>query len=657
MVSQVLKSGGSLTAAQLDALLAGFSLDTPGGITVESTTAAGGSIDWTYQVGNAAVDFLAAGDVITLSFDVQINDGIFTVTQTVTITITGTNDVPVIEGATNPAAILEVAGDSSTQDIPATVGTITITDQDLGDTLTVTVTGDATANYNGTGTVPAEDSVDVAALIAEGAISFDALISDGETQTINWTWDPAAADLDWLREGENLVLTYVAQVDDGQGNVGAQNLVITITGTNDVPVIEGATNPAAILEVAGDSSTQDIPATVGTITITDQDLGDTLTVTVTGDATANYNGTGTVPAEDSVDVAALIAEGAISFDALISDGETQTINWTWDPAAADLDWLREGENLVLTYVAQVDDGQGNVGAQNLVITITGTNDVPVIEGATNPAAILEVAGDSSTQDIPATVGTITITDQDLGDTLTVTVTGDATANYNGTGTVPAEDSVDVAALIAEGAISFDALISDGETQTINWTWDPAAADLDWLREGENLVLTYVAQVDDGQGNVGAQNLVITITGTNDVPVIDATSVITGSVTESGDIADINEAGFGGSLSSDVVLTAGSQALLDGLQADGSGLEAALTAITTELGDPSQAIAVIWDYLDDNYVNGGPTQDPINEAFIAVGCGLCRPGQGRHDQPARRCDGKIHSGQQRQQYSAAGTEPA
>ncbi|MCO6407388.1 VCBS domain-containing protein, partial [Hoeflea alexandrii] len=277
VVSQVLKSGGSLTAAQLDALLAGFSLDTPGGITVESTTAAGGSIDWTYQVGNAAVDFLAAGDVITLSFDVQINDGIFTVTQTVTVTVTGTNDVPVIEGATNPAAILEVAGDSSTQDIPATVGTITITDQDLGDTLTVTVTGDATANYNGTGTVPAEDSVDVAALIAEGAISFDALISDGETQTINWTWDPAAADLDWLREGENLVLTYVAQVDDGQGNVGAQNLVITITGTNDVPVIEGATNPAAILEVAGDSSTQDIPATVGTITITDQDLGDTLT--------------------------------------------------------------------------------------------------------------------------------------------------------------------------------------------------------------------------------------------------------------------------------------------------------------------------------------------------------------------------------------------
>ena len=39
----------------------------------------------------------------------------------------------------------------------------------------------------------------------------------------------------------------------------AHDLVITITGTNDVPTIDGATNPAPILEVAGDSSAQNIP--------------------------------------------------------------------------------------------------------------------------------------------------------------------------------------------------------------------------------------------------------------------------------------------------------------------------------------------------------------------------------------------------------------
>ena len=121
-------------------------------------------------------------------------------------------------------------GDSSAQDIPQVNGTISITDQDLGDTLTVTVNGNATASYNG-GAVPVENSVNVAALIASGAISFDAAISNGEQVIIDWHYNPAAADLDWLRQGDTLTITYVAQVDDGHGNVGAQNLVITITGT------------------------------------------------------------------------------------------------------------------------------------------------------------------------------------------------------------------------------------------------------------------------------------------------------------------------------------------------------------------------------------------------------------------------------------------
>ena len=76
-----------------------------------------------------------------------------------------------------------------------------------------------------------------------GAITFDPLISNGEQQTIDWHYNPAAADLDWLRAGDTLTITYVAQVNDGHGNVGAQNLVITITGTNDVPMIDAATNP------------------------------------------------------------------------------------------------------------------------------------------------------------------------------------------------------------------------------------------------------------------------------------------------------------------------------------------------------------------------------------------------------------------------------
>src|SRR6185312_1960950 len=304
--------------------------------------------------------------------------------QPLVITITGTaeseNDVPVIVGATNPdPAVVEVAGDSHLQDIPQQDGTISITDQDLGDTLTVTVKGDATASYNG-GDVPDEDSVNVAALIASGAITFDLATSNGEERIIGWHYNPAVADLDWLRKDATLTITYLAQVTDGVTPVGpTQALTITITGTNDAPVFTGVTNPDPIPEIAGNSSAQDIPTVDGKIFVTDQDLGDPLTITVNaGNATALYNGVA-VPAVFVSKITALVANGAISFDPASSNGEQQTINWHYNPGPADLDWLAQGDTLTITYVAHVNDGHGAVGTQPLTITITGTNDAPVIK--------------------------------------------------------------------------------------------------------------------------------------------------------------------------------------------------------------------------------------------------------------------------------------
>ena len=110
-------------------------------------------------------------------------------------------------------------------------------------TFTLSVTGNASASYtpNGgsSGAVPTNSAVNISTLIASGAISFDqsGLTSDGGQQTIDWTYDPDAADLDWLQDGDTLTLTYTAQITDGAGNVGSQNLVININGTNDAPTL------------------------------------------------------------------------------------------------------------------------------------------------------------------------------------------------------------------------------------------------------------------------------------------------------------------------------------------------------------------------------------------------------------------------------------
>lgn len=55
----------------------------------------------------------------------------------------------------------------------------------------------------------------------------------GGTQNIGWTWEPAAANLDFLRAGDNLTVSYAVQVGDST----AQTLTFTVTGTNDAAVI------------------------------------------------------------------------------------------------------------------------------------------------------------------------------------------------------------------------------------------------------------------------------------------------------------------------------------------------------------------------------------------------------------------------------------
>jgi T1SS-143 domain-containing protein len=91
-------NGGQLTAGQIAALLAGFSLDDPALSNYSSVTGQG-STGWTYQVSNAALDFLGAGDSVELTFVVTIDDGNGgTATQQVLITVNGTNDPAIIAG-------------------------------------------------------------------------------------------------------------------------------------------------------------------------------------------------------------------------------------------------------------------------------------------------------------------------------------------------------------------------------------------------------------------------------------------------------------------------------------------------------------------------------------------------------------------------------
>ncbi len=78
-----------------------------------TTTDGAGSINWVFSVADADLDFLAAGQVITQTYLLRIDDqNGQSVTQAVTITLTGTNDAPVFTG--DLAATISAQGNSYT---------------------------------------------------------------------------------------------------------------------------------------------------------------------------------------------------------------------------------------------------------------------------------------------------------------------------------------------------------------------------------------------------------------------------------------------------------------------------------------------------------------------------------------------------------------
>src|SRR5215831_10050965 len=193
---------------------------------------------WSYTVNNALVQHLAAGETTTDSFTVNSFDG--TATQTVTITITGTNDAPVITSGAQSGAVSE--GDGQPPPSMSASGQVTFSDADTSDTHSLTVSAAA----------------------AYGTASVDA---DG-------TWHYTVSDsgaVNALAAGEHLADSFTVQVDDHHGGLASQVVNITITGTNDAPVISGQDTGSVVEAGAGNNG--GTPTATGTLTVVDPDNG------------------------------------------------------------------------------------------------------------------------------------------------------------------------------------------------------------------------------------------------------------------------------------------------------------------------------------------------------------------------------------------------
>jgi len=442
-------SDGNLATTKLTVTNGALTVDVSGGAAI--STGANGTTTLTLSGTQTQINLALA----TLSYQGNLNyNGSDTLTvlssdnagvpltdsDTVTITVTGTNDVPTFStGAGNDAG--GVTEDATNPNL-STTGTLTVTDAD--------------------GVVQSAIDPAVTPVASAGALGSLSINAAGA-----WTYTVANSAVQYLDAQETKTEVFTVKSVDGTSH----DIMITITGANDAPVV------TAITETKTENDASHVLNLLAGAS--DADSSDTLSVT-------NYSASATDGASSPNVVT--IPSGALSLS-----GKDLTV----DPTK--FNYLAAGEQVVITVSYDVSDGTTTT-ANTATITITGANDAPVV------TAITETKTENDASHVLNLLAGAS--DADSSDTLSVT-------NYSASATDGASSPNVVT--IPSGALSLS-----GKDLTV----DPTK--FNYLAAGEQVVITVSYDVSDGTTTT-ANTATITITGANDAATF--TGIDSASVTE------------------------------------------------------------------------------------------------------------------------------
>ncbi|MDI1266841.1 MAG: VCBS domain-containing protein [bacterium] len=427
------------------------------------------------------------------------------------------NHNPVFTSSSATGNFTETANTSDSMVLHELSGTMNFTDSDRSDSHTTSVALKS-AVVSGSTVIPAS-------ILAHFQTAMTSQITSDSNGSgkLKWSFSDADDDFDFLSKNQTIVLTYDIKVSDNHGGFTTQTVKITVTGTDDKPVISAAAI-ATVTEQADKTLSLSPDIAHVTLNFVDQDIANTgHTATVTG-VSATGNTSGLLPG--SFGTAELMSFFEVDGVVKNAGSSTGTINTTF--AAADLafDYLAAGQFIDITYTVRLDDNAGGISTQNVVVRVIGTNDKPfylcgpetrnLTEGQdVNPSGNLTAQGD------------LLFSDVDLSDTHTVSTT--VTASRSGGGAIPIPN----AALLA----AFNASLGPDSTGHIfgevDWNFAFADSAAGFLNAGETLTLVYHVTVQDGSGGSDIQDVTIKILGTNH-PVIITSGPQSSTVSEQAD---------------------------------------------------------------------------------------------------------------------------
>lgn len=526
--SDVVSGGGLLPSATLAALQSAVTT----GIAADSTGVGSGALIWNFSAPEQLFDFLRAGQTLSLTYDITLNDdhgGVangLSATQPITVVVTGTENIPQIVGETNPAPVVVQAYHAVTTILPPGVDT-----NSLGlatETFDSQIAGPASDNGAGYGTflsaaldanfygsgnagvVNGSSAVSEAPFVGPLPGSLDTSnylsVCTTGTETISFNQIENTFGLYWgsvealnsiaFYDGSTLVGSYTGSdlsplVADGNdfsfasaGYVQFTNLPSfnTVVLQSALTTLEVDNISAGFLSPTGGTP---LGSVTGTLTATDAHIGDTLTASVLGAATVEYNGSTSLPAD--ADVSSLIAVSAISFDSVTTNGGPEVLSWSYNPGAA-VDFLNPGDTLTITYIAQINDGSGSVGSQPLTITLVGDSGALTVASG----GALEVSNSvESGITFLAPTGTLTL-DNPSGFTGSI-------SGFSGNGTLAGSDQIDLKGIdynsssfsehfdSASGTLS----VSDGTTTAaLHFNGSYVSANFDFVSDGDGGTILY-----------------------------------------------------------------------------------------------------------------------------------------------------------------------
>src|SRR5206468_3044250 len=150
----------------------------------------------------------------------------------------------------------------------------------------------------------------------------------------------------------------------------SKQIDVTITGTNDAPVITAQDLVGAVTEQitpAGNLTDS------GVITFSDVDLTDLHLVSASGTPVGSVLGSLT----------------AVKDSDTTTTGSGGQLTWTYTVADAAVEYLAKDQTKVESFTITLNDQNGSVITKQIDVTITGTNDAPVITSAAQSGAVSE----------------------------------------------------------------------------------------------------------------------------------------------------------------------------------------------------------------------------------------------------------------------------